>query len=455
MNAIDITRAACLYTPLCLAAVLWLSSPPARRARAGAFLATTWTLPSLIGVNCLAMRWDWWSFAAVPATLAGFPVDLWLGWALLWGLLPALLPRRVPLMVIVATAVAVDLVAMPQLASLVRLGPTRLVGEAVAVGVCLVPAQLLARWTTDDRHVGRRAVMQMLAFAGLTFALLPQTVFDTVGGSWTPLRTRPAWITGILLQLVAIAGLHGVSALQEFATRGAGTPVPFDPPKRLVLSGPYAYVRNPMQLSAAIAMVGWGWMLASWFVAAAGLMAVIYAAGFAAGDEGTDLERRFGIPWTSYTRAMRAWLPRWRPIDPRNVDPERGSATLYVSEECGPCSEVRAWFAERSPVALEIVAAERHPTRTLRRITYDPGDGTPDAEGIVALGRALEHVHFGWAVTGMMVRLPGIAQSLQLITDASGGAPRTTVRYCDRPAVQATNLAASNSDQMALNCSNG
>ena len=436
MNATDIARAACLYIPLCLAGVLWLTSPPAPRARAAAILATLWALTSLVGINAVAVQLGWWSFAAAPATFAGAPVDLWLGWAVLWGGLPALLSRRISLAAIAAAAVAIDLFAMPQLAPLVRLGPEWLVGEAAAVVLCLLPAQLLARWTADDLHVGRRAVLQMLAFGGLTFGLIPQTVFDTVGGSWMPLLTRPAWVTSILLQLVAVAALLGVSALQEFATRGAGTPVPFDPPKNLVLSGPYAYVRNPMQLSATIAIVCWGAVLDSWLVAGAGVMAVVYAAGFAAGDEGLDLHRRHGNTWRSYTRVMRAWLPRWRPIDPHTVDPERRPPTLYVSEECGPCSEVRAWFAARSPVGLEIVAAERHPFRTLRRITYDPGDGTADAEGIVALGRALEHVHFGWAIVGMMVRLPGIAQSLQLIADASGGAPRPTVRYCDRPMVR-------------------
>jgi hypothetical protein len=190
-----------------------------------------------------------------------------------------------------------------------------------------------------------------------------------------------------------------------------------------------------MQLSAALAMAGWGAMLESWLVAAAGVVAVIYGAGFAAGDEGSDLSRRFGDDWTRYTRGMRAWVPRWRPIDASLVSPDSRRATLYVAEECGPCSEVRRWFDAREPIALDIVAAERHPTRTLRRVTYDPGDGSGDAEGIIALGRALEHVHFGWAMIGMVARLPGVAQSLQLIADASGGAPRTTIRYCDRALV--------------------
>jgi len=84
-------------------------------------------------------------------------------------------------------------------------------------------------------------------------------------------------------------------------------------------------------------------------------------------------------------------------------------------------------------VSLDIVAAERHPRRSLTRITYDPGNDTGDVDGVAALGRALEHVHLGWAAMGMFVRLPCLCQALQLIADASGGGPRPVVRYCERP----------------------
>ena len=105
-----------------------------------------------------------------------------------------------------------------------------------------------------------------------------------------------------------------------------------------------------MQLSAALVMLGWGVMLGSWWVAAAGVMAVIYGAGFAAGDERADLEHRFGQRWRAYASSVRSWNPRWRPIDPAALplgsdvaanDSARTPATLYVAEECGPCSEVR------------------------------------------------------------------------------------------------------------------
>ena len=44
----------------------------------------------------------------------------------------------------------------------------------------------------------------------------------------------------------------GLSAVQEFVTRGRGTPIPFDPPRHIVTTGVYAYVANPMQLSAVL-----------------------------------------------------------------------------------------------------------------------------------------------------------------------------------------------------------
>src|SRR4026209_995470 len=36
------------------------------------------------------------------------------------------------------------------------------------------------------------------------------------------------------------------SSLRRFATEGEGTLAPWDPPRQLVLRGPYRYVRNPM-----------------------------------------------------------------------------------------------------------------------------------------------------------------------------------------------------------------
>jgi protein-S-isoprenylcysteine O-methyltransferase Ste14 len=433
MDRVTLVRASALYVPLTLAWIAWLVSSPGRRDRAAALLATAWNLSALLTVHAVATGFGWWSYGVSDASVAGVPVDLYLGWAVAWGALPALLGRNLSVGTLVILALVVDVVAMPQLAPVVQLGDSWLLGEAVAVITCLVPAQLLANWTRHDTRLPQRAALQAIAFAGLALAVLPAAILEWSGGSWTPLVARPGWITGLLAQLIAAGGLLGVSAVQEFATRGRGTPVPFDPPKRVVTSGPYAYIRNPMQFSAALVMLGWGAMLESWWVGAAGVMAVIYGAGFAAGDERGDLERRFGPNWGEYARRVRAWVPRWRPVD-WTATPvvTLGTPTLYVSEECGRCSEIRAWLEARNPIGLAIIPAERHPSRSLTRITYDPGDGSEDAVGVAALGRALEHLNLAWAMLGMFVRLPGICWFIQVVTDASGGGPMPVRRYCER-----------------------
>jgi len=445
MDTALVIRAGVLYVPVCATAIAWLALRPNRRERAAAILATAWNIPALLGLHVAARKLGWWNYDVTDATIVGFPVDLYLGWAVAWGALAALLGRTLPVAALAILAALLDLAAMPRLAPVVRLGDAWIVGEAVAIAACLVPAQLLAKWTREDSYVRRRAVLQALAFGGLVLGVLPAVILEQSGGSWSALGSRSSLLTSTLLQLLLLPALLGLAAVQEFASRGAGTPVPFDPPKRLVTTGPYAFVRNPMQLSAVLVMAGWGGILGSWWVASAAAMAVVYGSGFAAGDEGNDLDRRFGGSWRAYTRAVRSWIPRWRPMHVETIvgsDHSAGAVattrpglpTLYVAEQCGSCSRVRAWIEARQPIGLTIVAAELHPSRSLSRITYDPGDGTGESIGVAALGRAMEHVNLAWALVGMFVRLPGIAWLLQIVTDASGGGPKRVVRYCERPA---------------------
>jgi hypothetical protein len=215
-----------------------------------------------------------------------------------------------------------------------------------------------------------------------------------------------------------------MSAVQEFARRGGGTPIPYDPPKRLVISGVYRYVANPMQLSCWLAMIAWGGVLRNAWVAAAGVMSLLYSAGLADWDEGEDLAARFGGQWRRYRRHVRPWRLRCKPWH----DPGLPAARLYIAATCGACSEVRRWFTWHSLTALDIVAAEEHPSGNLRRITYDPMDGTASEEGVAAFARGLEHIHLGWAFAGACLRLPGIRHFVQMVLDASGLGPRIVPR---------------------------
>lgn len=204
-----------------------------------------------------------------------------------------------------------------------------------------------------------------------------------------------------------------IQAVREFVAHG-GTPVPLDPPKRLVVTGPYAYVANPMQLGATLVLAGWGLLLSSPVLVAAAGMAAVFSAGLAAWVEGNELDRRFGQRWDEYRSAVRLWVPRWRPAI-------FGPGEVFVASTCAPCSDVGGFIERRPAVGLTVVPASEHST-PLRRITYAVGAST--ASGVAAIGRSLEHVNLAWAAASWMARLPVIEQVLQLVTDAVGGGPR-------------------------------
>jgi Putative protein-S-isoprenylcysteine methyltransferase len=410
-------RVAALYLPIAAAAGCWARRPPSRRAIGGVVLAIAWNVATLVPLQLAAARFGWWQFAAEAGSSIAIPAELIVGWAVAWGALPALIAPRPRLIAIVAAAAIADVLLMPLLTPVLSLGDRWLLGEAVALAISLVPGALLAWWMADDRRLAARASLQVIAFALLAGVMLPVGIVVSTTGDTPRLHVgRSCW----LLQLVVLLALPGVSAVQEFVERGGGTPIPMDPPKRLVTSGVYAYVANPMQLSMTLCLVAIGAMMGSWLVALAGVMAVVYAEGVARWDEDADLVARAGRQWAAYRRAVARWRPRWKPWYPADAAPAR----LYVQHDCGECSQLGQWLGARRPVGLEIVAAHSHPGASLRRITYAPTDGTGEVQGVAAVARALEHLSFGWALVGMLARLPLLVVLLQLLADASGGEPR-------------------------------
>jgi protein-S-isoprenylcysteine O-methyltransferase Ste14 len=315
------------------------------------------------------------------------------------------------------------------------------VGEALALAAGLIPGLCLARWTMRDERLPERAVLQVVAFSGITLFVLPAIVFQAADVDWTRPFARPAWQISLIVHCLAIPAVVGLSAVQEFVTRGGGTPVPYDPPRRLVTTGIYAYVRNPMQLSAVVLLVLLGLASKSFWLAAAGIMAHIYSAGLAGWDEDGDLTARFGSAWLVYRRDVRAWWPRfrpWRPDDRHDL--------LYVAESCGMCSETGRWFQRRGGRGLSIVPAETHRSGALTRVTYESADGTYSASGIEAIARALEHLHLGWALVACALRLPFIRPLVQILVDASGGGPRRIPQRCDSLAARTTRVFDSSSN---------
>ena len=90
------------------------------------------------------------------------------------------------------------------------------------------------------------------------------------------------------------------------------------PPKKLVIVGPYRYVRNPMYLGF---IVGW---IGLWIVfGQANLLAIVIAFAVVLGVslfvvlyEEPTLRRKFGTQDEAYCRNLPRWIPRLRPWRP-------------------------------------------------------------------------------------------------------------------------------------------
>jgi len=115
----------------------------------------------------------------------------------------------------------------------------------------------------------------------------------------------------------------GVSLLAvciwQFARSGRGTLAPVDPPRQLVIRGPYRYVRNPMYTSVTTIVLGE--LLLTRSVALLTYWAIWFAAVnlFVIGYEEPTLRRQFGVAYERYTQTVGRWIPSFRSRGTRTI----------------------------------------------------------------------------------------------------------------------------------------
>lgn len=297
-----------------------------QRAQIAGLFAFVYGVAMVFVSHSFAVWIGWWHFGWDALMLNGLPVDIIIGGAVLFG--PGLyfsFPNTRPLMMCLPVIIGLHGTLFSSLEPLVFGGSHWFIGVLFVFAIAHLPSLYLAKWTEDDTHLPYRCALLAVMTGGLLFVFLPSLIMQAMGGSWD-LFDRPLWAQCVTVIHLTIASLIGVSANQTLCLQGGGTPIPLDPTKRLVTTGIYAYVSNPMQLSAALGCLILGAFLQSVWIMSASVMAWIFVQGMVRWHNRNDLLKRFPEGWPEFKAHVPEWLPRWKPWTP-----ERGTITLCAS----------------------------------------------------------------------------------------------------------------------------
>ncbi|MCU1484901.1 MAG: putative integral rane protein [Actinomycetia bacterium] len=166
----------------------------------------------------------------------------------------------------------------------------------------------------------RHSLTQLVVFWTSFLVLLPLAIawgegrlrLDQAG------LDRHPW-PGVGIATFVLGSCVGLWSCVSMAIVGEGTPLPAATGRRLVVVGPYRWVRNPMAVAGAVQTIGAGLVLGSWLVVASAVLGGLIWNTFIRPREEADLARRFGDDYERYRARVACWVPRsrWR----RSVSP--------------------------------------------------------------------------------------------------------------------------------------
>ena len=147
-----------------------------------------------------------------------------------------------------------------------------------------------------------RALVYATAFIGIILVFLPARVLEWSGATRPP---SPGLTQGAGAVVTAAGAFLALWCVLTFALVGRGTPAPFDPPRRLVVAGPYRFVRNPMYLGAALALAGAALFYESLALLGFVVLFLLVTHLFVVLYEERTLRRMFGAEYLEYSRDVR------------------------------------------------------------------------------------------------------------------------------------------------------
>ncbi|KPK25183.1 MAG: hypothetical protein AMJ61_12665 [Desulfobacterales bacterium SG8_35_2] len=161
----------------------------------------------------------------------------------------------------------------------------------------------------------RRLLKPILILPGTVLIFVPVLILFTTHN--TGFRFTLMGPDRLLFWPALIAAVIGLGlafwTVTLFTTFGKGTPAPWDPPQKLVIRGPYRYVRNPMITGVLFMLLAESLLLQSWPVFLWLIIFYVLNKIYFPLFEEKSLKKRFGTDYLEYKKHVPRWIPRLKP----------------------------------------------------------------------------------------------------------------------------------------------
>ena len=118
---------------------------------------------------------------------------------------------------------------------------------------------------------------------------------------------------------IALGAVLYIFCSGSFVFSGIGTPVPFTPTKKLIVTGFYRFVRNPLYIAGFFVLTGLGILFQSAGILFFGLVMFVMFHLTVLLEE-AFLEGKFGESYKQYCKSVPRWIPRLKPYNANSTE---------------------------------------------------------------------------------------------------------------------------------------
>jgi protein-S-isoprenylcysteine O-methyltransferase Ste14 len=154
---------------------------------------------------------------------------------------------------------------------------------------------------------GSKTIIQIVCVWGITLIFFPWMLTEAFGKKFIPYNTT-SLVSGLVLLIISSA--LGLASAMIMVKLGRGTPLPINQTTKLVIAGPYRYVRNPMAIAGLGQGIAVSLIVASVPIFIYALLGAVLWQWVVRPIEEKNMAKRFEPEYSEYRKNVRCWIPK-------------------------------------------------------------------------------------------------------------------------------------------------